>query len=509
MFLQVCPVCEHRNPRGSRFCNECGSPLQLRFCPQCHAAEDVMSLECRTCGTKLPMLIVTDAPAASVAPPVIAPPPESIFKTASPAPLPPADFSETDDEAVTVHGEAGAPPSMAALFAGEPAPLNGKDASSTGTDDGFAAHAPQEGEPPRQAKRRARTSKNKRPTIIELLHDTPTGLELPPDTAPEAPVPSAETAPENVDADSPTEGAAAPPTQTEGEPARKKKSKEPPILFDMVGEPTEQDANAQPVALNAESASEIEVSAEAETLVEASVAPVIYNAPEEIAIAEPVQPNQFDDIATQLREGAWRRAMSADTSVDGWTPAVIYSRPPPQRRLDLRRVGLLALALGVAAVAIYSVRLSPGTGPVATQVASTPAEQAAAPSAQPAAESAPASQPSQTGSVVAPSTPLDAKVIEPAAAAAMPVAAPLPVEEKTAPAAEHTVAPPRAEPAPATKAPLARVAPATAQAPSASQVDIAPRATLARRMPVEVPRPCTAAVAALNLCTPEAGKEGN
>src|SRR5215813_13645418 len=60
MFLQVCPVCEHRNPRGSRFCNECGSPLQLRFCPACHAAEDVMSLECRTCGQLLPMLVLTD-----------------------------------------------------------------------------------------------------------------------------------------------------------------------------------------------------------------------------------------------------------------------------------------------------------------------------------------------------------------------------------------------------------------------------------------------------------------
>lgn len=61
MYLHVCPVCEHRNPRGSRFCNECGSPLQLRFCPACHAAADVLELKCHACGAKLPEVALNEA----------------------------------------------------------------------------------------------------------------------------------------------------------------------------------------------------------------------------------------------------------------------------------------------------------------------------------------------------------------------------------------------------------------------------------------------------------------
>src|SRR2546423_6383608 len=98
MFLQLCPVCEHRNPRGSRFCNECGSPLQLRFCPACHAAEDVMSLECRSCGEKLPLVPLTDAAAD---PADIPPSTESIWKIEAPH----AMIGRLDDDAVvTVHG---------------------------------------------------------------------------------------------------------------------------------------------------------------------------------------------------------------------------------------------------------------------------------------------------------------------------------------------------------------------------------------------------------------------
>ena len=53
------------------------------------------------------------------------------------------------------------------------------------------------------------------------------------------------------------------------------------------------------VILNAESENEIEVSAEAETLVEASVVPLTYEVPDEIAIPTTAQ---LDEIATQLRE---------------------------------------------------------------------------------------------------------------------------------------------------------------------------------------------------------------
>src|SRR5882672_5172467 len=100
MFLQICPVCDHRNPRGSRFCNECGSPLQLRFCPACHAAEDVMSLGCGSCGGKLPLVVLTDAAAS---PADVEPVTESIWKTEAPPPL--AAFEPSDDtKPVTVHG---------------------------------------------------------------------------------------------------------------------------------------------------------------------------------------------------------------------------------------------------------------------------------------------------------------------------------------------------------------------------------------------------------------------
>src|SRR5882672_12653303 len=107
MFLQVCPVCEHRNPRGSRFCNECGSPLQLRFCPACHAAEDVMALECRTCGEKLPLVVLTDtAVTADEIQPAVDAVTQTIWKTQSPALPLPLD----EDESVTVIGRVGAPP---------------------------------------------------------------------------------------------------------------------------------------------------------------------------------------------------------------------------------------------------------------------------------------------------------------------------------------------------------------------------------------------------------------
>src|SRR5882762_2667599 len=105
MFLQICPVCEHRNQLGSRFCNECGSPLQLRFCPACHAAEDVMSLECRTCGARLPMIVLTDEAATPAAVhPTIDSATESIWKTETLVAARPLFEPIEDNAAVTVHG---------------------------------------------------------------------------------------------------------------------------------------------------------------------------------------------------------------------------------------------------------------------------------------------------------------------------------------------------------------------------------------------------------------------
>ena len=47
---RVCPFCEHHNPAGAYFCNDCGSPLQLKPCNQCHAVNHQAATNCYKCG---------------------------------------------------------------------------------------------------------------------------------------------------------------------------------------------------------------------------------------------------------------------------------------------------------------------------------------------------------------------------------------------------------------------------------------------------------------------------
>ena len=47
---RVCSFCEHHNPAGSCFCNDCGSPLHLRPCTQCDAVSDRTATTCYNCG---------------------------------------------------------------------------------------------------------------------------------------------------------------------------------------------------------------------------------------------------------------------------------------------------------------------------------------------------------------------------------------------------------------------------------------------------------------------------
>ena len=54
MSLFRCRFCEHDNPAGARFCNECGSPLYLRPCVQCEAVNDGAAPQCFQCGAALP-----------------------------------------------------------------------------------------------------------------------------------------------------------------------------------------------------------------------------------------------------------------------------------------------------------------------------------------------------------------------------------------------------------------------------------------------------------------------
>ena len=90
MYLHVCPVCEHRNARGSRFCNECGAPLQLRFCPACHAAADVLDLKCLACGATLPQVALSEA---------VDLPPEFAKAVEQPPVAPAIDRGETERQA--------------------------------------------------------------------------------------------------------------------------------------------------------------------------------------------------------------------------------------------------------------------------------------------------------------------------------------------------------------------------------------------------------------------------
>lgn len=45
-----CSFCRHANPPGAKFCNECGSPLNLRPCPRCEAVTDAGAGICHQCG---------------------------------------------------------------------------------------------------------------------------------------------------------------------------------------------------------------------------------------------------------------------------------------------------------------------------------------------------------------------------------------------------------------------------------------------------------------------------
>jgi ribosomal protein L40E len=63
---RACPVCDHRNPVGARFCNDCGSPLKP--CNQCDAVNHQAAAKCHKCGVEYPVLFTTVFSAADPAP---------------------------------------------------------------------------------------------------------------------------------------------------------------------------------------------------------------------------------------------------------------------------------------------------------------------------------------------------------------------------------------------------------------------------------------------------------
>lgn len=58
-----CRFCGHINPDGAKYCNECGTQLNLRPCRLCDAINDVAADHCHKCGAALP-----EQPAPALAP---------------------------------------------------------------------------------------------------------------------------------------------------------------------------------------------------------------------------------------------------------------------------------------------------------------------------------------------------------------------------------------------------------------------------------------------------------
>jgi ribosomal protein L40E len=54
---RACPFCDHRNPVGAKFCNDCGSPLKP--CNQCDAVNHQAATNCYKCGAEYPALFTT------------------------------------------------------------------------------------------------------------------------------------------------------------------------------------------------------------------------------------------------------------------------------------------------------------------------------------------------------------------------------------------------------------------------------------------------------------------
>lgn len=49
-----CPSCDHANPAGSRYCNQCGMPVHFEACGRCEAINLRGAALCHKCGCSLP-----------------------------------------------------------------------------------------------------------------------------------------------------------------------------------------------------------------------------------------------------------------------------------------------------------------------------------------------------------------------------------------------------------------------------------------------------------------------
>jgi hypothetical protein len=84
---RLCAFCDHRNPPGARFCNDCASPLDLKPCRQCDGVNDQAAPTCHRCGASYPESAASGEMAlssAADAPPGRAPPGDAAVAEAVP-----------------------------------------------------------------------------------------------------------------------------------------------------------------------------------------------------------------------------------------------------------------------------------------------------------------------------------------------------------------------------------------------------------------------------------------
>jgi ribosomal protein L40E len=68
MFPPQCLFCDHVNPAGAKFCNDCGSQLHVKRCSRCEAVNDQAAKNCFKCETEFPVLSTrSEAPPMSSA----------------------------------------------------------------------------------------------------------------------------------------------------------------------------------------------------------------------------------------------------------------------------------------------------------------------------------------------------------------------------------------------------------------------------------------------------------
>src|SRR4029434_5100627 len=68
-----CPSCDHANPAGSHYCNQCGMPVHFETCGRCEAINLRGAPSCHKCGCVLPGCAIPESTAA--APVIVEPPP--------------------------------------------------------------------------------------------------------------------------------------------------------------------------------------------------------------------------------------------------------------------------------------------------------------------------------------------------------------------------------------------------------------------------------------------------